>query len=349
MGHKSNQEKISSIFLFFSLNWHSSTYQLTLLSYRHVHAPCHVPSCGPWVSSNYAFDWAAAGPSQRRCKEFPSVGLRSCQPCRLDQIADALWAQMTRLWCHVHRWEICVNEEIIIKLSAHSAANLNYLSPVLSALFIAIISVGCCRCGSRHCRWILHRCFLHATNAGHFSLFALHLEPLLTRVDQRRWLTLIVLRTIFATITRSMTTMFPMRSTWASGAARHLTLVVGDALWAWTMTSSWTWVIRRLTLDRTWPLPVAGGERAICIADGGGVFAWWSRSHWLGTRRDAEESALLTLGPSGTSCAAGRVGRRVSMAWGFAVLLDGVVVVEVGWNAVGRTIQAVETGENFWC
>lgn len=215
-----------------------------------------------------------------------------------------------------------------------------FLLPVLSALFIAIISVGCCcRCDGW---WILHCRLL---NAGHLRLFALHLQPLLTRVDECCRLTVIILGTVFTAITRSMTTMLPMRATRSSRAARHLTLVVGNAFAARPMTSSWTWIIRRLTLDRTWPLPMAAGRACAVV-----VVAWWSWSHRLRTRRDAKESALLTLGPAGTSCATGWVGRGVTMMAAFsavvAVLVDCVVVVKGSRNTVSWAIQTVESA---WC
>lgn len=203
---------------------------------------------------------------------------------------------------------------------------------MFSVLFVAIVSVWCC-CNSR---WILYRSLLNTTwisQARHLSLFTLHLEPLFSRVDEcNRLIVVVIFRPIFTTIARSMSTMFSMRTSRSAGASWQLTFVIWHSLATWTMTTSRSGIIRRLTFNRTWSLTMANGIRSI---------TWRCWSHRLRWRRYSEQSTLLTFGPTGTSRATGWV--RCWMAMMTVVFLNRIIVVEGCRNAICWSIQTIET------
>lgn len=203
---------------------------------------------------------------------------------------------------------------------------------MFSVLFVAIISVcWCC-----YSRWILYRSLLYATwisQARHFSLFTLHLEPLFSRVDECNRLSIVVVfRPIFTTIARSVSTMFAMRTSRSARAARHLTFIIWDSLATWTMTTTRSRIVWRLTLN---------GTRSLTMADRIRSITWRCWSYWLRTWRYSEQSTLLTFGPTGTFRAAGWV--RCWMAMMTVVFLNRIIVVEGCRNAICWSIQTIET------
>lgn len=97
-------------------------------------------------------------------------------------------------------------------------------------------------------------CLLHISHIQFFCLLSLHFNPLFTWINQLGLLAVVIivsssLRCRLA-ITRSMSTMLPVRTTRSPRTAWHFTLVVRHSFAARPMPSTWTRIIWRLTLDR---------------------------------------------------------------------------------------------------
>lgn len=176
---------------------------------------------------------------------------------------------------------------------------------------------------------------LHCSHTRYFRLLPLHFQPLFARIDQCRFVEVVVsgaatFRARLA-VARSVAAVLPVRSSRPTRSPRHFTLIVRDALAARTMTSAGSWVVWRLTLNRAGTLSLA--RRCVAVSR-------WSRPHRLWARVDSKQTTLLTFRPASTTSAARWVGSTL-----MTELVNRIVIVEACGNTACRSISAVNAVE----